>query len=97
MNGQNDLILIKEKAADLMKKSINDDDFITIIEVKRGTHSTRKMATMISRRCRCSINETDTRACWKQKCQQDPYTDTILSCPYEKVAADICKGGPIHY
>ena len=25
------------------------------------------------------------------------YADTIIPCTYEKVAADICKGVPIHY
>ena len=65
MNGQNYPILIKEKAADFMEKIINDDNFITIIEVKRGTYSTRKMVTTISIRCRCSKYETDTRAHWK--------------------------------
>ena len=42
MNGQNYPILIKEKAADIMKNIINDDDFITILEGKHGTHSINK-------------------------------------------------------
>ena len=37
-------------------------------------------------------DETYTRAHWKQKCQQYLYADTIIPCPYEKIAAAICKG-----
>ena len=80
-----------------MKNIINDDDFTTILEGKRGTHSTIQIVKMRSRRCGCSEDETDTRTRWKQKCQQYPYTNTILPCPYKKVAAAICKEGPIHY
>ena len=54
VNVQKDPIIFKEKAADLMKKSINDDDFINILESKRGTHSIINMETTIARRCGCS-------------------------------------------
>ena len=94
---QNDPILIKEKAADFKKNILNDDDFITIIEVKRGKHSIRKMATARDRRCRCSKYKTDTRAFWKQRRQQDLYTETILPWLDTKVAASLCKGVPINY
>ena len=39
IHGKNEPILIKEKADDFMIKIINDDDFITILEGKCGTHS----------------------------------------------------------
>ena len=47
-------IIFKEKAADFMENIINDDDFITILEGKCGTHSTKKMATSRARMCGCS-------------------------------------------
>ena len=96
IHGQNDSILIKEKAADFMKKILNGDNFSSILEGKCGTHSIRKMATIRARRCGCSKDETDTRARWKQRRHQDLYADTILPFPDEKVAAALCKGGPIH-
>ena len=80
-----------------MEKIFNDDDSIIIIEGKRGTCSIRNMYTTRARRNGCSKDETDTRAIWKKRRQQNSYTDTILSWPDAKVAADICKGGPIHY
>ena len=80
-----------------MKKIINDEYFRSIIEDKRVTHSIRKIAIPRARRYGCSKDETATRACWKQKCQQDSYADTILPWPDEKVASDIYKEGPIHY
>ena len=97
VHGQNDPILIKEKAADFTKKILNDDDFITILEGKRVNHSIRKMATTRARRCGFSKDETDTRALWKQKRHQYLYADTILPWLDEKFAAALCKGGPIHY
>ena len=81
IHGQKDPIIIKDKAAGFMKKVLNDDDFITIFEGKRGTHSIRKMATTRARRCGCSKDETDMRARCKQKHQQDSYADTILPWP----------------
>ena len=80
-----------------MKKILNDDDFITILEDKRGVHRIRKMEKMTARRCGGSKYDTDTRSCWKQRRQKYLYADTILSCPDVKVAAALCKGGPIHY
>ena len=97
IHGQNDPILIKEKAANLMKNILNDNDFITILEGKRGTYSTRKMATTRSRRCGFSNDETDMRAHRKQRCQKDSYADIILPWPDVKVSAALCKGGPILY
>ena len=93
IHGQNNPILIKEKAAGFMKKILNDDDFITILESKRDIHSTREMALMGSRRCGCSKYETDTRALWKQRRQKYLYADTIILWPDEKVSAALCKGG----
>ena len=55
------------------------------------------MATTRDRRCGCSKYETDTRDYWKQKCQKDLYSDTILPWPDAKVADDLCKGVSIHY
>ena len=80
-----------------MKIILKDDDFITLFEGKCGTHSIRKMETLRDRRCGCSKYETGRRALWRKKFHQYSYADTILPWPYEKVAADVCKGGAIHY
>ena len=65
IHGQNESILIKEKAAYFMKKILNDDDFSSLLEDKRGTHSIRKMTTTRARICGCSKDETNTRDQWK--------------------------------
>ena len=97
IHGQRDPILIKEKATALMNQILNDRDLGNVIEGKRGTHSIRKFATTRARRNGCTKDDTDTRARWKQKRQQDTYADTILPWPDAKVAAALCKGGAIHY
>ena len=53
IHGQNYPILIKEKAAYFMKNILNDDDFSSLLEDKRGTHSIRKMATTRAIRYGC--------------------------------------------
>ena len=97
IHGQQDPILIKEKASEWMRAILNDYDFKVIVEGKRGTHSIRKMATTRARKSGCSKDDTDTRARWKRKRQQDNYADTMLPYPDARVAAALCKGGPIHY
>ena len=81
IHGQNDLIRIKEKAADFIKNILNDDGFSSKLEVNHGTHSIIKMEITIARRCRGSKYETDTITCWKQRRQQDSYADTIIPWP----------------
>ena len=97
IDGQTDPVVIKEKASNFMKEILNDQEFSNLLDGKRGTHSIRKMATTRSRRHGCTKDEVDTRARWKQRRQQDVYADTVLPWPDAKVAAALCKGGPIHY
>lgn len=99
IHGQNDAEKVNKKATDLMKRILNDDDFLIFNDEKRGTHSIRKLATTRARRNGCSTDDTDTRARWKKKGkgQQDKYADVCLPFPDAKVAAALCKGGPIHY
>ena len=98
IDGQTNPELIKERASNFMKQIINDEEFINIVvDGKRGTHSIRKMTTTRARRHGCSKDEVGTRARWKRQRQQDSYADTILPWPDAKVAAALCKGGPIHY
>jgi hypothetical protein len=78
-----------------MGEIFKDNDFT--FEGKRGTHSIRKLATTRARKFGCSKDDTDTRGRWKRKRQQDSYADTMLPYPDAKVAAALCKGGPIHY
>ena len=65
IHGQNEPILIKDKAAGFMKKTLNYDNFRIIYEGKRGTRSIIKMVTTRCRRCGCSKDEADMRAFWK--------------------------------
>ena len=84
-------------ADEFMKNILSDDDFIIILQGKRGTHRTRKIAMTKARMCRCSKDESDTREHWQHRRHQDSCADTILPCPDAKVAATLCKGGSIHY
>ena len=54
-----------------------------------GTHSVRKFATTFCRSCGGTKDDTDYRARWKARRQQDRYTDTELHWP------DICAGGKL--
>jgi hypothetical protein len=94
-------IRIKEAADSKLKMVIHDPDF-GVVELtigKKGTHSIRKFATTFARRNGCSKDDVDLRARWKggNKRMQDGYASVTLPFPDAKVAAALCKGGPIHY
>ena len=89
--------LIKTKATNVLKGILDDDEFVCILEGKRGTHSIRKLATTRARKSGCTKDETDHRARWRHRRQQDAYADTVLQWPDARVAAALCNGGAIHY
>ena len=61
IHGQNDPILTKEKAANFMKRILNEYGLSSILEVKRGTNRIRKMTTTKAIICGFSKYETNTR------------------------------------
>ena len=94
-------IQIKEAADSKLKMAIQHPDF-GLVELSvgmKGTHSIRKFATTYGRRNGCSKDDIDLRARWKggHKRMQDGYASVTLPFPDAKVAAALCKGGPIHY
>jgi hypothetical protein len=98
LRGIDDPVLIKERASAALKRLINNPDLMgQFLEEKRGTHSNRKFATTRARRNGCLRDETDWRARWRRSSQQDSYADVTVPWPDAKVAAALCKGGPIHY
>ena len=99
VSGLEDPVIIKERATNGLKRIINDEEFVrTFLESKRGTHSIRKFATSRGRKNGCSRDETDWRARWKKtKHMQDGYAEVTVPWPDAKVAAALCKGGPVHY
>ncbi len=49
-------------------------------------------------KCGCSKDDIDFRGQWKNcRCQQDTYADTTIPFVDAKVAAALCKGGPVAY
>ena len=100
IEGTDDPAVINRRASNCLKYVLGDDDLVEmILETggKRGTHSTRKFATSRARRNGCYRDETDWRARWKRKSQQDKYAECTVPWPDAKVASALCKGGPIHY
>lgn len=94
-------IQIKESADSNLKRVLQHPDFhaVEVSVGNKGTHSIRKFATTYGRRNGCSKDDIDLRARWKggQRRMQDGYASVTLPFPDAKVAAALCKGGPIHY
>ena len=97
IHGQNDAAVIKERASHCMRAILDEADFPIMEKGNISTHSVRKLATTRARNSGCTKDDTDTRARWKRKRQQDHYADTMLPFPDAKVAAALCKGGAITY
>jgi hypothetical protein len=96
--GLDDPIKIKRSATYHLKKIINDEEFIHALLEALGSHSLRKMAVTLARGGGCSKDHVDHRGRWKhRKRQQDTYADTTIPYVDAKVAAALCKGGPVEY
>ena len=89
---------IKAVAAYQLRELLADNGFEEWGEGLMGTHSLRKFAVTVGRRNGCSKDEIDHRGRWKgDHRQQDTYADTTIPYVDAKVAAALCKGGPIFY
>ena len=91
---------LKKKASDVLKFVVlTSGEFqLTIPSGLLGTHSVRKFASTRARRNGASRDDVDSRGRWrKRKRQSDTYIDPSLPYPDAKVAAILCKGGPIAY
>ena len=69
----------------------DDDDDNT------GSHSTRKYAASEARNNGGTKDETDLRGRWKCRRVSDTYANVELPYPDAKMAAYLCKGGPVRY
>ena len=94
-------VAIKDSVADHLRDLLRSGDVqaVAVMVVGLlGTHSLRKYGTTIARGNGCSKDDTDLRGRWKSdKRQQDTYADTTIPYVDGKVAASLCRGGPIAY
>jgi hypothetical protein len=98
IQGLNDLKAIKKRAADCLRGIFRSGDFNVVDDGKTGTHSMRKFATTVARGSGCSKDDTDCRARWKShRRQQDQYANVTIPYDDAKVAAALCRGGPVAY
>jgi len=89
---------IKRSASHQLKVILNGELFEAMEDGLTGTHSNRKFSVNIARGNGCSKDDTDHRGRWKSdKRQQDTYADTTIPHVDAKVAAALCKGGPVVY
>jgi hypothetical protein len=89
---------IKTSATYFLKKIINDEEFVHALLEALGSHSLRKFAVTIARGNGCTKDDVDLRGRWKgRKRQQDTYADTTIPFTDAKVAAALCRGGPVEY
>ena len=96
VHGQNDPDIIKNLTAYQLREVLGNDDFNLLAEGPTGTHSLRKFAVNVAQRNECSKDDMDHRGRWKgDSRQQDTYADTTIPYVDAKVAAALCKGGPI--
>ena len=95
--GSNDVDSIRTNASKVMKQVINDPAFDVVLDEKQGTHSMRKFATDFAKRNGIHKDDIDHRFRWRSKRMQDNYASTTIPSTDAKVAAALCKGGPIHY
>ena len=98
IQGNSDPTSIKTLAAYHLRDVLQDDEFSPFADGLMGTHSLRKFAVTVARRNGCSKDDTDHRGRWKSGSrQQDTYADTTIPYVDAKVAAALCKGGPISF
>ena len=101
LGGTGDPDAIKESASYHFRLVLHDEDMqeITVVTLGlTGTHSIRKYAVNAARGNGCRKDDTDCRGRWKSgDRQQDTYADTTIPYVDGKVAAALCKGGPIVY
>ena len=98
IEGKQDPNSIKTSAANQLKIIFDNQEFNFFGDGLTGTHSLRKFSVNVARRNGCSKDDTDHRGRWKgDSRQQDTYADTTIPYVDAKVAAALCKGGPIAF
>ncbi|KAL7525427.1 hypothetical protein ACHAXR_000999, partial [Thalassiosira sp. AJA248-18] len=98
IGGETDPNAIKNSASYHLRALTDDPLFVVLGVGPTGTHSLRKFAVNVARRNGCSKDDTDHRGRWKgDSRQQDVYADTTIPYVDAKVAAALCKGGPVVY
>ena len=93
-------IRIKETVMDQLRETLASQDMAAAGTAigNTGTHSLRKYGTTFARASGCCKDDVDMRARWKSnKKQQDGYADVTIPYVDGKVAATLCRGGPIAY
>ena len=97
----NDPDSIKDSAAYHLKRFLASHDVQDACATTlgdTGTHSIRKFAVNQARGAGCSKDDTDCRGRWRNsQRQQETYANTTIPYVDGKVAAALCKGGPIMY
>ena len=104
-NGSSNPTTIKNNAAAFMCALIKDPAFAAAVlddnkddgVRKLGTHSMRKFAATFAKMCGCSKDKIDYQFRWKCRRMQDRYIEGSIPWPDAKVAAALCKHGPITY
>ena len=90
-------IRIKETVTDQLRDTLATHD-MTADGTDLGTHSLRKYGVTLARGNGCSKEDVNLRARWKSaRCIQDTYADVTIPYIDGKVAASLCRGGPIAY
>ena len=94
-------IAIKESVSTHLRQLITNtevQDMAADVLGNIGTHSLRKFAVTSARMSGFSKDEVDVRGRWKSSLRiQDTYADTTIPYIDGKVAAALCKGGPVAY
>jgi hypothetical protein len=91
-------LAIKSSAGYYLHKLFHDEEFALEILVKLGFHSNHKHGVTTACKYCCSKDNIDFRGQWKNcRRQQDTYADTTLPFIDAKVAAALCKGGPVAF
>ena len=94
-------VAIKESVASHLRtllEATEIEDLAAEVAGNIGTHSLRKFAVTTARSSGCSKDDVDVRGRWKSTSrQQDAYADTTIPYIDGKVAAALCRGGPIAY
>ncbi|KAL3772963.1 hypothetical protein ACHAWO_008693 [Cyclotella atomus] len=98
VNAEDDPERIKDHVSDILRDILKSDDFIIREVGPLGTHSTRKYSVTFVRGNGCSKDDTGTiEVDGRTQDGSTTYADTSIPFVDAKVAAALCKGGPIAY
>ena len=95
--GLTDPFDIKSRAGYHRRKIFKDEEFVKEFLGELGFHSNLKHGVTTARKFGCSKDDVDFHWRWKNRCRQHTYADTTIPFVDAKVAAALCKGGPVAY